>query len=146
MNWRRVYWMGVKMVSWYQFYRYGFFLDYRELSVEGRCIRVLVRFTCHIPEDPVWWPSIMVWTWLSTVRRVALKVDVQPSLHSWPMEMIPPEQIWLKMWYILSLVFISGIRYGYYRCVTCIRLPSRSMTWGPFYTAVLLINGMITLI
>ena len=74
-----------------------------------------------------------------------MKVVMQPSLHSCPIDTRDPTFRWGKVCNVLSDWVNTGFRLSSGLWVACMMLMSGSMTWGPCDIGCLLLHGVFTL-
>ena len=84
---------------WYHLASYDLILAARALSAAGYCcigfpMGLLIRLTYHIPYLDDMLPSITVIPYLTTLRLVAVKVAMQTSSHSCPIDIRASDCSW----------------------------------------------------
>ena len=104
-----------------------------------------VGLTFHMPAYPLWLLSRTTSPCLCTVIVVAVNVDVQPSAHSFSMNISAPDWRWGKMRAILSLVDSKGLRLSSDLWVACMRLPFERINCGPCEAFTFLLQVVYTL-
>ena len=97
--WSKVFFTGINRFTWYHLYIYGLILSARALSADGcwllgGSMGLLVRLTCHMTDVVDLLPSSTVSPSLTTLSLVAVKVYMQPLLHSCPIGMGAPSCRW----------------------------------------------------
>ena len=103
MAWSKVFLTGINRAAWYHLDTSGLFLADRTLIDSGCCFRggwlgLLVMLTCHIPDVVYQLTYSTVTPSLTTLRRVVVKFDMQPSSHSCPIDMRDPGCMWGRKW------------------------------------------------
>ena len=65
-----------------------------------------------MPDKTSWWNYRTSWNLFSTFVYLAVNVAVQPSSHSWCMDISSPHYRRRKMCDVLDLVVINSIRFS----------------------------------
>ena len=76
---------------------------------------------------------------------MAVNVDVQPSSHSFPMEISHPYWRWDKICDVLDLVYNKEVRFSSSLWFACMRPPSGSSTHGHCIVLTLFSHGVSNL-
>ena len=111
----------------------------------GVIVGLLLRLTYHMTDVVDLLPYSTVSQSLNTPRRVAVKFAIQPSLHSYPINMRAPDCRWENTWDFQDAWVERGFRLSIALWMACMVLSSRRMTWGPLIIGCLLIHGVFTL-
>ena len=136
MAWSKVLFNGLKRDAWYHLAISGLLLSSRTLSAIdclwlGSTVGLLVILTCHMPDVVDLFPSSTVIPSLTKLRRVAVKVAMQPSSYSFPIDIRSPYCRWGKTWAVRAAWVNRGFRLNVSLWVACMMMPSCRMTWGP---------------
>ena len=90
-------------------------------------------------------PSSTVSPSLTTLRLVVVKVDMQPSLHIYPIGMRAPDFRWGRTWDVRDAWFKRGFSLKSALLVVCMMMPSSRMIWELLLIFCLLLYGFFTL-
>ena len=151
MAWIKVLLTGLNRATWYYLASYVLLLVDREFSAAG-CfllggwLGLMLRLTWHMPDVIDWLPASTVIPSLSTLRWLVVKVAMQQSSYSCPIDMRDPDCGWGKMWDVRDAWFNRGFRFISTPWVVCMIIPSGRITHGPFVIGCLLIHGVFALI
>ena len=99
-----------------------------------------------MPVSPLHFPSRTFSPCLCTLMVVSVNVAVQPSSHSFPMEISAPDWRWGEMCDIFALIYSKGIGLSSALWVACMMLPSGRITSCPCEVLILLLHNVSTLI
>ena len=98
-----------------------------------------------MPATNLWVPLSNMSPFFSTIICVAVNVDVQPSSHSFPMEISHPYWRWDKICDVLDLVYNKEVRFSSSLWFACMRPPSGSSTHGHCIILTLFSHGVSNL-
>ena len=103
------------------------------------------RFTCHMPANPLWFPSRTGFYFFSSLVCVTVYLAVHSSSQSYPMDISSSDWRWGKLFYLFSFVVNKGLKFSSSLWVACMRLPSGRSTLGPLVILNLFLHGVLTL-
>ena len=135
MAWSKVLRKGINIVAWYHCARSGLVLYARVLSAAGyfwncRWYEFLVILTFHMPDMFGRVPYNVFMPYFTTLRLVALMVDVHTSSHSLPIYNMSHDCRWGNMCNVLDVGVRMGLRFRNVILVSYMRLPQGIITWG----------------
>ena len=90
-------------------------------------------------------PSSIIIPFLTLLRLLAVKVDMQPSSYSRLIDMRSPDYRWGETWDVQDSWVKRGFRIIIALWVAFMILPSGRMTWGLLLIYCLLLHGVFAL-
>ena len=92
----------------------------------------MVRLTFHMPDVFDRLPYNIFRPYFTTLRLLAMKVDYNPSLQSFPIDTSSPGCRWRKMCAVLDVGVSRVFRFSNSLWISCMSLLPGSINWGAF--------------